>query len=200
MPEVEYGDIIRVASRTNQPLNGDFVNVYHFRLDEPLGGSISNTVLDLTTWLDEMYFELRAGQPNTNDAIDINIFNETQKKPYGSWPWDTYDGGSSAGASLPPQVAGFVRGLTGYSRNWARKFLGPFLEDMNTGNGFLENSLLTLLGNFGGVWLSGPALGTVLNWAPVVYYIGSGNWEAVSEIVFDNVWATMRRRRTGVGS
>lgn len=193
-------DIFRVAARMNQPSVGDFVNVYHFKLTNLVNGSDFEVTDDLTKMVDKMYSFISSAMPDGMTFADINVFNVTQNKPLGSYPWNTQVAGGQAADELAAQTAAFIRGTTGFSRNWARKFIGPFTENSNYPGGLIGTPLMNALTNFGAEWLSTTYAGLTNDFAPVVRYAYAGTWEQITGIVLTNIWATIRRRRVGRGS
>lgn len=193
-------DILRVAATMNQLAIGDFVNVFHYRYDSV--GTLSDTATgeDMSHLMDEMYAELTSSMPDGLNFIDVNVFNVTQSRPYGGFVWPTLTTGGQAAEELPAQIAGFVRGLSGFSRNWARKFVGPFCENLNIAGGTIAPGLVTALTNWAVDWMSADPLTIVGAYTPVVRYAAGGIWAPITSIVVSNIWATLRRRRIGRGS
>lgn len=192
-------DVLRAASRLHMDGHGDIVNVWYFQKTDIGPTSDSDTMSDLSIYLDEMFDEIDNLISIDCDFIDINCFNVTQDKPLGNVAWDSLTSGTRTGHPLPAQMAAFLQGNSGYSRNWARKFIGVFSENENDANGFIETILLTGLTNLAVRWLAGPVAATVGDWIPVVYYTKLAQWVNVNEVIIRNIWATIRRRRAGVG-
>lgn len=196
----EQNDIIRVATRLNLPLHGDVVNVWHFRKTDAVSQSDATTLVDLSEYCDEMFDTIDNYISIDCDFVDINMFNVTQDRPLGSVSWPSLVAGTRTGHPLPMQTAAFLQGNSGFSRNWARKFIGTFSENENDANGFIEGALLSGLAQLGIRWLAGPIFVMTGTWEPVVYHYKAALWRTIVEVVIRNVWATMRRRRAGVGS
>src|SRR5512134_167816 len=193
MPTVD-GDIFRVAARMNQSGSGDFVNVYHYRVETVVQAADFYALQDFSDIMDRLYTQIYTAMPDGMTFEDVNVFNVTQNRPLGSLAFPVLTAGSQATDDLPPQCAAFVRGLTGYSRNWARKFIGPLCENQNQPGGLIGTSMISALTNYGANWLD-PSLATPVNtYVPVVRYAVGGNWQAITAIVLSNIWATMRRR------
>jgi len=192
-------DILRVAARLNVPTIGDFVNVYHFRYGGASPQSDEDTLTDMQLRIDKLYSVCNDFFSPDADYVDINVFNFTQSRPLGSVPFSTLVSGNASGDLLPPQTAAFVRGLTGYSRNWAKKFIGPTVEGYSDSNGSIGATGVTQLNNYSAEWLSSTAtqIGT---WAPVVFHHAGNVWRIITSTEFNNFWATMRRRKPTVGS
>lgn len=196
----EQNDILRVAARLSIADVGDFVNVFHYRQTGATPVSDQDTLEDMGIAMDDIYTPLAARQAVTVTYEDVNAFNVTQGRPLGTIDWPVLTSGGSGTDPLPAQVAAFVRGTTGYSRNWARKFFGPFNEQDSTGNGFIASALLTALGDAAANWISGPLSGWIGQYVPVVLDADAGQWRQVIEAIISNVWATVRRRRAGRGA
>jgi len=192
-------DILRIAARLNYVGIGDFVNVYHYRLTTAGFVTDAMVVDDLAEIMDALYATISPSISDYANFVDVNIFNVTQDRPLGSTAWPTMTSGEASGDVLPSQVAAFVRATTGYSRNWARKFLGPFLEASNTSDGRVYSTLLGRLASFLAEWLVTTA-DTYGDYLPVVYHSKTSTWKVLIDGVVRNVWATVRRRRVGRGS
>lgn len=199
MPQAQ-NDILRVAARSSIAGWGDFVNVFHYRYFGAGAYGDVATVTDLALQMDTQYTEL-LGQINSNCLFqDINVYNVTQFRPLGVVPWPILVAGGSGGDPLPGQMAAFVRGLSGYSRNWAKKFIGPLSESANTATGVLSGALLTDLAAFAAEWVFPSLVGFNTIFEPVVYHKQFNIWRPLTSAVVSNLWATMRRRRIGRGS
>lgn len=194
------GDILRVAANMNQPTLGDYVNVFHYRYDGVGTLADTSTGEDMGLLMDEMYGEIDQNMPDGLAFVDVNVFNVTQNRPYGGFVWPTLTTGGNANEELPGQVAAFVRGLSGFSRNWARKFVGPFTEAHNVAGGFIAPGLLTTLHDWAVDWISADPLTITGSYTPVVRYATGGSWVPITAFVVTNIWATIRRRRAGRGS
>jgi hypothetical protein len=192
-------DILRVAARMNYVGIGDFVNVFHFRCNTSPFVTDGYALVDMALVMDALYDTIAPSLSDYANFVDVNVFNVTQDRPLGSTAWPTQTTGEASGDVLPSQCAAFVRATTGYSRNWARKFLGPFLEASNTSDGRVYSTLLTRLANFLAEWLVSTAV-TTGTYTPVVYHSKTSTWKALVDGVVRNVWATVRRRRVGRGS
>lgn len=196
---VNQNDILRVAARMHLGTHGDLVNVYHFRKSDATPQTDGETRVDLSLWIDELYDEIDNYLSVDLDFIDINYFNVTQDRPLGSGLWPTLVAGTRTGHPLPAQLAVFLQGNTGYSRNWARKFIGGFSENENSATGFLEALLLSAMAGFAARWLSGPVAAMTGDWDPVVFHYDLNDYREIIEVIIRNVWSTVRRRRAGRG-
>jgi hypothetical protein len=150
--------------------------------------------------MNEIYGNVSTFMPDGLNFVDVNVFNITQNRPYGSFPWPTLTVGGAATEELPAQVAAFVRGLTGFSRNWSRKFVGPFTEAVNFGGGIASPGLITALEGWADDWITANPAGMTGTWEAVVRYAAGGVWAPITSYVVTNIWATLRRRRIGRGS
>lgn len=199
MPTSSLNDVFRVAARLNVPVTGDFVNVFHYKLTGGVDLDDEDVADDLTAIIDMLYSKFYGMISSDAAFVDINIFNVTQDRPLGSYAWPTMVNGARTGDMLPPQVAAFVRGITGYSRNWARKFFGPIGETDNLNEGYIAPASMPLLVTAAAEWVVSTAI--VLNtWYPVVYHARTGQWRELVSALVTNVWATIRRRRAGRGA
>jgi len=196
---VQYGDILRVSTRLNVSDTGDVVNVFHYNyLGE--GPAPDYQVLgQLAAVMDVLYQTFDQFVTERAVYVDVNVFDVTQARPLGSDPWPTLEYGLAIGDMLPMQTASFVRGLSGYSRNWARKFLGPFAEGANSSNGSVSSTLLGAMGEFGAEWIHGTSL-YAEHYEAIVRYKKAETWKPLIAFVVTDVWATVRRRRAGRGA
>jgi len=193
-------DILRVAARSSIAGVGDFVNVYHYRYKGAGVYADLATTTDLVLEMDALYTTI-VSKINSNCLFqDVNVYNVTQFRPLGTFPWPVLVAGASGGDPLPAQVAAFVRGLSGYSRNWAKKFIGPLSEGDNTPTGTLSSNLLADLVNFGIEWVTPALPGFNTIFEPVVYHKQFDLWRVLTSSVVTNLWATVRRRRVNRGS
>lgn len=198
MPSV-VNDVFRVAVRLNVPVTGDFVNVFHYRITTVNDADDGWAILDFREIMDPLYTTLTNLLTGSANEVDINIFNVTQGRPLGSHAFLSWTGPTAAGEMYAPQVAAFVRGLTGYSRNWAKKFLGPLSEVHCGPYGQIDSTGMTILANFGAEWLTTTA--TPQNvYEPVVWHSLNGLWRPITSVITSNIPATMRRRRQGSGA
>jgi hypothetical protein len=198
---IQPNDILRVAARLRVTDVGDFVNVFHYRVNNAGGFTDTQVCEELAQQVDDMYQQIKGYVPSYAAAVDINFFNVSQSVPLGSLPWPVLTGGTGGtGDMLPAQACAFVRALTGYSRSWAKKFLGPFVESFCDAHGFVASGGLTALGLFGSDWLSTVTWAAVGEAQPVVFNSKLAQWLPLIEIVVRNVFATMRTRRAGRGS
>lgn len=195
------GDIIRVAPRLSKPGTGDFVNVYFFEVTAPVTDTDGDILASLATLMDTMYNSFLSSIHTSVNFEDINLFNETQSIPYGNVPWPTLTSGTGGSSdSLPGQVALFMRGLSGFSKSWARKFIGPFVEATNGLDGTIASGLMTQAAAFGALWLAGATAPSSTFMRPVFFATRATVWRPIIEIAISNVWATFRTRRVGRGS
>jgi len=198
---VVLNDILRVAARMHHALHGDLVNVYHLRVEDIASMDDSIALDACAEWIETLYTTVVSHMAQAWTFEDINVFDVTQDRPLGSAAWPTLvDGGDEYNDTQPPQVAALVRATTGYSRNWARKFLGGFSEARNTAQGFLDSTLVTALGNFALAWITPLVEAEAYTLQPVVWHKGASLWRPLVEGVVRNVWSTVRTRRTGRGA
>jgi hypothetical protein len=185
----------------NHPNIGDFVNVYHWRIalmSTSTDENINDAILER---MEDLYSPFLGFMSDSLNFSDINIFNVTQDMPIGSFPWPTISSGTGgSGESLPPQVAYFIRGLSGFSRNWAKKFIGPFLETASAGSGVVQAAVMTAGGTFATNWLASLMATGGARLESVVYHASAGLWRELVEAVSTNIWATFRTRRHGRGA
>lgn len=194
------GDIIRVAPRMTSSNSGDLVNVYHFKLTGPGSLSDADMIDDMCDLMDAMYDVLDTSITDEISFSDINVFNVTQDTPHGPQDWPTLTAGSNQAVPLPSQTAAFIQTPTGLSRSWGRKFLGGFTTDHLSQDGNIATGFLAVLVSFANVWLN--QTGVTLNgtWEPVIYSTIDLSWRAILSATVNNIWATIRRRRVGVGA
>lgn len=192
-------DVFRVTTRLNVVDAGDFCNVWYWRKTDIAPQSDASVMTDLSEILDEMYTTIQSHISDQATFEDINVFNVTQDRPLGTTTWPSLTFGGMSGDLLPAQTAAFVRGLSGYSRNWARKFLGPFAENQNSSVGKVSTGLHSALVVFAYTWLNWiyTSAGT---WEPVVYHVKIHDYRKIIETALTFIWATIRRRRAGRGS
>lgn len=194
----QTNDIMRVAAKLTD-INGDaVVNVFHVRLDS--GGPVDDNdiMIEIGNYMEVIYTNIVSVLQVGMDFIDINFFNVTQDSPLGSMLWPNLTVGSGTGDPLPAQVAAMVRGTTGKSRNWARKFFGVFSESQNTDDGKISGTVQTALTNLLGDWLAGHTEDSN-TYVPVVWHAKDQLWRVITGGVVRNIWSTIRRRRHGRG-
>jgi hypothetical protein len=198
---VQDGDIIRVAARMTIQGRGDVVNVYHIRYD--LTGPINDNVAGdaAVEYMEALYTVIRPAIVNEQTFEDISLFNVTQGVPIGVFPWATLvAGGDTSQDALPSQVAALVRLTTGYSRNWARKFLGTFTDLFNDASGHVSSTLLGYLASYATLLIAPHTYTVDVSLAPVVYNTQLSSYVGLTAAVIKNVWSTIRTRREGRGS
>jgi hypothetical protein len=198
---IQNGDILRVAARMNIQGRGDIVNVFHMRLDSASPWAESTLGAGVGDFLEELYANINTYIVNEQAYEDINVFNVTQGVPVGVFAWPTMTtGGDTSQDALPSQVSALVRFTTGYSRNWARKFLGTFTEISNESTGRVAGGLLSALALFAADALTGYVIGGTDQLIMVVFNKALDAYVELEEAVIRNVWSTIRTRREGVGS
>lgn len=198
---VNMGDKLRIAARLNNAEHGDCTNVFHVQFEgaNPIEDSVA--VDACAAWMEEVYGPIKNNIVDNYDFEDINVFSVTQNKPLGVVPWPTFvKGGDTGGEMLPPQVAAFVRGTTGYSRNWAKKFIGGLGEAVCSDTGFVTSAFLTNLAAFGAAWINGYTTVPANALGPIVYHSSAATWRTLTDVIIRNVFSTIRTRRTGRGS
>jgi hypothetical protein len=195
---VQTNDILRVATRLTD-VNGEaVVNVWHVRLDGGGPQDEEDVMDELEAYMETIYTNLIGVLHSGSNYLDINYFNVTTLNPMGSRPWPTLTNNSGSGDPLPSQVSAMIRGTTGKSRNWARKFFGPFAEPNNTDNGYISSGAQSALIAAGVDWLVGRINGG-MTFVPVVWYSKNQTWRQITEAVVRGTWSTIRRRRHGRG-
>ena len=195
----EPQDVLRASARLSIQGQGDFVNVWHFRYDVGTPLSDDLTIDLVAERLDAAYDLIKSFIANDAAFVDINVFNVTQNRPLGSTPWPTLVNGLDSDEMLPGQVAAFVRFPSGFSRNWAKKFIGPMTVGQNTTTGLMENATVAALVAFASEILTGTLAGSTTDLETIVYYARTQQWVAVTSAIVRNVWATVRTRRSGRG-
>lgn len=202
MSSSAIGDVLRVVALMDAQYGGQIANVYHVKLTTVVGDppTDAETKVDMAQYMDDMYATVDQDMAQ-NVAFDtVNVFNVTQNRPLGNQAWPTLTNGASSGDPLAPQTALFLQGNTGYSRNWARKFLGTFSETRNDGNASPDSTLLTAAAAFAVQWLAGYLNASGDEYTPVVFHTKSQLWRTVLEVIIRDVWSTIRRRRIGRGA
>jgi hypothetical protein len=196
---VVLNDVIRIAARLKDQDNQDVVNVWHVQSAGVALVSDAIAMAELGTYLELIYDEVRPHIHAAADFYDLNFFNVTTDHPMGSTPWPTLTVGAGTGDPLPSQVSAMIRGTTGLSRNWARKFFGPYSETANTDNGLIVSTVQAEIVAAGVAWLAGHT-GAVGDWLPVVWSSKDSAWHVIFGVIVRDIWSTIRRRRKGRGS
>ena len=196
------GDVLRVTAVMRHDTSGVIANVFEVRLKTLVSSPLTdaNTLIDMGDYMDGMYDTIDALMNDDVDFIDINVFNITQDRPYGNTPWPTLTSGALSTDVLPAQSAVFVQGNSGFSRSWARKFLGGFTELHNSPEGYVQSALTSAIADWAIAWLVGFTSGSGDIYEPVFYSTKVDDWRVVIEAIIRNVWATIRRRRIGRGA
>jgi len=198
---VSMGDKLRIAARLNNSEHGDCTNVFHVQFEGAAPVADTVAVDACAAWMEEVYGPIKNNIVDNYDFEDINVFNVTQGRPLGVVAWPTFvKGGDTGGEMMAPQVAAFVRGTTGYSRNWAKKFFGGLGEAVCTDTGFLSSAFMANLATLGAAWVAGYTTVPGSELGPVVYHLSAAQWRTITEVVIRNVWSTIRTRRAGRGS
>lgn len=199
---VEVGDILRVSAIMENADSGMVANVFTVEVLALPGSSISDSTAktDLAAYMNGLYSPLNGRIANDIFYRTINVFHITEDRPLGNVAWPSLTQGTNADEILPSTVAAFIQGNTGYSRTWARKFLGGFTVSSNTSNGFIEPTALTDLASWGARWVAGYTSGAGSQYGPVVWRSNMAAYVPVSEIIVRDVWATIRRRRAYRGA
>jgi hypothetical protein len=198
----DLSDVLRVTAIMKEEDAGIQANVYLVRIHSITGAGIADaTVLaDMADYLDGMYDNIDTLMSNRVDFYQVNVFNVTQDRPLGNTSWPTLTHGNEGANILPTQVAAFIQGNTGYSRCWARKFVGGFTETHNESGGIIAAALIAALVNMASDWLAGWTGTGGDTYEPVVYSSKFGLYRVVAEAVIREIWATIRRRRIGKGA
>lgn len=198
---IQVGDVLRVAARMQFAGADDIVNVYHLQVAGNAPSGDAAVIDGVGDFLETCYYEIQNNLPNLQTYEDINIFNVTQGVPVAVTAWPTFTtGGESTNHAQPGQISAMVRFTTGYSRNWARKFLGRFTEAANTASGYIENALMTNLANYATKVLTPYVYETGNTLITVVYNKALLSWVTCQEAVIRNIWSTVRTRRNNRGS
>lgn len=198
---VNTGDILRVACRMHHATHGDLVNVFHYRSTSAAPVDDSDVLGDMAAYMDTLYKTIDQDMHKDWTFEDVNVFDVTQNRPLGVAAWPTLvAGGDEYNDCQPSQVAALVRGTTGYSRNWARKFIGGLTEARNTSGGFVDSTTMTDLAAFAAAWIAGGLGSGGETFEPVVWHKAASMWRPITEAVIRNVWSTVRTRRTGRGA
>jgi len=195
-------DILRVAARMTIQGRGDVVNVYHLRVFPlAVGDGDTEIIAGVLAWIETLYTAARLEMVNEQTFEDISIYNVTQGYPVGVFPWPTLVAGAKTSEdALPSQLAALVRFTTGYSRNWARKFLGTFTEAAVDTSGHVATTALTNLANYAGAVLTEYITANTSYLTAVVFNKAIADYVVLTEAVIHNVWSTIRTRREGRGS
>lgn len=199
---VEVGDILRVSAIMQNADSGMVANVFHVRVASLASPSLpdDDAKTDVAAYVDGIYAPMNNLIANDIRYDTVNVFNVTQNRPLGNEPWPTLTLGANTDEILPSTVAAFIQGNSGYSRTWARKFLGGLTTASNTSNGFIEPATVTALAGWGARWIAGYTSGAFSVYEPVVYRSVLALWVPVLEVIVRDVWATIRRRRAYRGA
>lgn len=198
----ELNDILRVTALMQNVTSGALANVFLVKVTTKTSSPLSDaqTLLDMGQYMDDLYSNINAAMDNETAFDVVNVFNVTQDRPLGNTAWPVLTMGLHADQPLPSQCACFLQGNTGFSKSWARKFLGAFTEAHCGATGKIENTLLSQLLNFAADWLLGYTSAGSDVYTPVVYSSKVMLYRTIIEVVIRNIWATIRRRRIGRGA
>jgi hypothetical protein len=197
---VNNSDVLRVSTRLSTQGQGDFVNVWHFAWTDPDPVSDEDAIDFVAARVDKMYDIIQPYISNDAAFVDINVFDVTQDRPLGSTPWPSQVAGGDSDETLPAQVSAFVRFPTGYSRNWAKKFIGPMTVGSNTTAGLMESTVLAALAAFAAECLTGTVGTDADKLVLMVYHNSAHMFRTCTSAIIRNVWATVRTRRAGRGA
>jgi hypothetical protein len=195
-------DIIRVACGFRHSTGGQQVNVYHLRVTDPGDPVDDDAILeDIVDYFDNLYGVINTDVSNKVAYTEIGLFNESQMYSYAPYLWPTRTTGAATGSdSLPPQVAAFVRGTTGYSRNWMKKWLPTFGEETTQGDGKFNTTTMGHLTTFAGNFTDQFTVGNAGIAEFVVWHKDTMGFHKVTGARVSDIPGTMQRRKPGRGS
>ncbi len=127
-------DVYRVAAQYNG-VNGDSINVYHWRMIIEGGGGEQDVLEDIDARLGGLYSAVNDQISDSQTPIGAEVDNITQGTKVGftnDWAVALGSGGANDDV-LPVQSTALVLGLTPVLRVQGRKYLPPFTESATVG-------------------------------------------------------------------
>lgn len=192
-------DIIEVAARGE--FNGveDVVNVFQFQY--LTAGTINDQGLadDLIEILETVYSLLDGAMTVLQLFRDLRIFNKTQDRVLGTYPWDTMTAGSDATDPTAPGVGTLVNYSTGVPRVAPRKYYGVFCIDRMDADGTWTAVHTALLASAGAALL-GVLTGTLGTYRYGYLSPKTAAFESAQSVTVTDIPCYQRRRKQGRGS
>lgn len=149
MADVDLGDIVEVQVLGQFKGTDAVENVYQAKMTDPGGGTAAETVDWAKEWILNLTLTIQNELSINYGYEEIQVLNLTQDTFLGQ---DfSIVGGLGAGDALPPQNCALVMGRTLEPTVDGRKYLGVFIETVQT-DGVWSAALRTNLASFGNVW------------------------------------------------
>lgn len=140
-------DIVRVAARLRGPQGQDIINVYHYRATDNIVDSDANILEGIANQMDRIYEVIEAEFPATSTPVDIKADvvrfqngKEVIVRNLGSHVWGNTFQPSGVGNVYAPGVAVGILLRTLVGRAFARKFIGPLMEETFGDHGRLSST------------------------------------------------------------
>lgn len=195
---IQPGDVLRVTWEMQDAGGNTFQNVYYWRHGGIAPVADSVFLAAAAAHIDTAMVNLHPFQMDNVDPTVMKTYNETQADPLDDVDLSPLSGGSGGPDSLPFQVSGLVTFSTGLRKSLGKKYMGPIIRAATTGSGNLSPTLQTALAAYASQILTNLTAGgeTFLvghyraATAVFVDWIGS---------IVENIFATQRRRKPGVG-
>lgn len=212
MPDFLVNDVIRVTSRWKFNGQDDQVNVWFFRCLTAGSCLTADLVLDVQTWLDQVFNPINAAVPAGSlvaydlkiDLVHYDVGTAkiiTDQNLY-LGPWTVQNPPGGAGEALPLMTSAVVHCRTSRPKTRGRKFLPAFVESQSGNGGQLTSAAKTLVLAAAAAMLQQLAItpgtavflpGVISKYGTVAYFLNF-----LSAVVTDYL-CTQRRRRVGVG-
>jgi hypothetical protein len=137
----ENGDLLRVTTSLNYGGLGVIQNVYTYQLTTILPVGDSDLGAQVAEVADDMYGEIVSDMSGDVTFEDVRVFNITQDREVGVFPWPTRTVGTGSGEAIAPGVSLLVKLGTGFIKELGRKFLGGYTEGSSGGGGWTSPAL-----------------------------------------------------------
>lgn len=208
---IENGDILRAATKILTLQNTYSMNVWWFRAtgtgtaDEWDTASTIETAIE--AYMGVPAFAMKVGTTFPEMLIDQVAWEEAPapagwKVQQTIWldEWGESFVPSGSGDNMPGSDAVLIKLITTLRKHSGRKYLGPFPETENVGNGLVSGTLVTNLGTAAGNLLNDYAVpNSSISVHFVVPNMAGNATNEINSILTSNIWRDQRRRQDGVG-
>lgn len=145
------GEVVRVATRLRGPQGQDIVNVYYYKATDNINESNPDILQGIAAQMDRIYEVVESEFPATSTPVDIkadvvDIVNGKVRivRNLGTRPWGDSFQPSGIGNVYAPAVAVGILLRTFAGKVFARKFIGPLMEETFGDHGRLSSNKVSL--------------------------------------------------------
>lgn len=196
---VTLNDKLRVVARMSRQGVDDYINVYNFKFIGPSPVTDQVFMNEIATFLDTQYILINSDIGSSLDYDLIEGLNLTQLVRMPDVLWPTLTAGAGVGVTLPTQTSPCVFWRTLRPKTRASKFLPPYVESTNTGNGTIIAAAITRLQAFGAAFVGALVQGAI-DFEYGAYNLPLDRFSPVTVALTPSTFRTQRSRRVGLGS